>query len=81
MVIAWFLATTGAAVTQAPFPLPGVSRERLGRVLRRAAHTAAGADGRTPGEWAYLSEIAGEWLAKLVEVIEGGAAWPADTRL
>eukprot|EP00969_Alexandrium_andersonii_P007914 344556-Alexandrium_andersonii.AAC.1 len=67
MALMWFAATTGAAVAQAPFPLPGVSRERLGRVFRHAAHTAAGEDGWTPREWAYLSELAVEWLAKLME--------------
>eukprot|EP00969_Alexandrium_andersonii_P089735 3962590-Alexandrium_andersonii.AAC.1 len=31
MALTWFAATTGAADTQEPFPLPEVSRERLGR--------------------------------------------------
>eukprot|EP00969_Alexandrium_andersonii_P077736 3429295-Alexandrium_andersonii.AAC.1 len=62
----WLVATTGAAAASEPFPPPEVSRERLGRVLRRAACTAAGADGWTPRGWSYLSELAVDWLAKLL---------------
>eukprot|EP00969_Alexandrium_andersonii_P127921 5653343-Alexandrium_andersonii.AAC.1 len=73
MAVTWLAATSGAVTVPEPFELPALSRERLGRVVRRAAHTAAGADGWTPREWTYLSELAVSWLAKLLQIVEEGA--------
>eukprot|EP00969_Alexandrium_andersonii_P347792 15377962-Alexandrium_andersonii.AAC.1 len=44
--------------------------------VRASAPTAAGLDSWSPAEFRVLKGAPADWLAKLLQAIEGGTQWP-----
>ena len=59
--------------------LKPITGARLLEQLRSSSATAASWGQWEYGEWAAMPVEAAEWLAKLLQLIEGGANWPQPT--
>ncbi|WP_353239581.1 hypothetical protein, partial [Limnohabitans sp.] len=62
-----------------PFPVSDITGERLRREFKHSAATAASWDQWEHREWAIMPDLAAEWLARLLNLVEQGAPWPTAT--
>ena len=60
------------------FETQALTGTQLKEACQRAKQSVAGLDHFSPEDFAMLSDLAYEWLAHLLSIIEDGAGWPKD---
>ena len=60
------------------FNVPPLTGTHLQEECTQGSYSAGGMDGWSPEDFSLLSLMAFEWLAELLNAIEGGMSWPSD---
>lgn len=61
---------------QPEYPLEPITAQQVKLAFTTATRNAGGMDGLLPAEAALFSDKACDWIVKLLNFIEDGAAWP-----
>ena len=63
---------------QAEYKLEAIQWERFKEVCLHGKQSAGGLDGFEPADFALLSDLAYQWIVRLLNTIEDGGSWPVD---
>ena len=65
---------------QEAFVLQPITEEDVWENFQAITQSAGGMDGWEPMEFKYFSKVVCGWVAVVLQLVEGGAAWPSSTR-